>query len=258
MITEKDLILPTLYLMHGNERFSITTAELIPSLESIMHPIGHDNEILANRNDTYFSQKVRNLKSHNTLERLEFAEYDTEKKCYIITQKGKDYLDENIDTLNYLLNNSFEYEDVIKQIENSNRVHKQLPLAEIINEGGFSIRKQIVRERSLKLRNTALKYYKGQHLYHCNCCGFNFKDFYDCNETDSCIEFHHIKPIFMYKSDSERQTINQALKNLLPVCPNCHRLIHKEHIRKEQLPNFLADIRILHPSVNFTSIINDF
>lgn len=107
MIHEKDLILPTLYLMRNNEHGIITTSELIPLLENIMHPSGHDNAILANRNDTYFSQRVRNLKSHDTLSKLEYAEYDYANQQYIITDKGMRYLDEHIDALNYLLNNSY-------------------------------------------------------------------------------------------------------------------------------------------------------
>ena len=54
MITERNLILPSLYLMRNNEHGIISTSELIPLLERIMHPSGHDNEIIANRNDTYF------------------------------------------------------------------------------------------------------------------------------------------------------------------------------------------------------------
>ena len=45
----------------------ITTSELIAEARCIMKPSGEDLEILANRNDDKFSQKVRNLKSHNSL-----------------------------------------------------------------------------------------------------------------------------------------------------------------------------------------------
>lgn len=38
--------------------------ELIEILVERMQPSGHDMDIIANRNDTYFSQKVRNLRSH--------------------------------------------------------------------------------------------------------------------------------------------------------------------------------------------------
>ena len=48
----------------------IRTSELISSARSIMKPEGDDLTILDNRNDDKFSQKVRNIKSHNTITNL--------------------------------------------------------------------------------------------------------------------------------------------------------------------------------------------
>lgn len=45
----------------------IRTSELIDAARRIMQPDGDDLEILAGRNDDKFSQKVRNLKSHDTI-----------------------------------------------------------------------------------------------------------------------------------------------------------------------------------------------
>ncbi len=42
----------------------LSMGELIDILIERMQPTGHDMDIIANRNDTYFSQKVRNLRSH--------------------------------------------------------------------------------------------------------------------------------------------------------------------------------------------------
>lgn len=46
----------------------IRTSDLITKLEKVMKPSGDDLEILEGRNDTKFSQKVRNLVSHKSLE----------------------------------------------------------------------------------------------------------------------------------------------------------------------------------------------
>ena len=46
----------------------LNMTELIKVLIERMKPDGHDMEIIKNRNDTYFSQKVRNLKSHHNKE----------------------------------------------------------------------------------------------------------------------------------------------------------------------------------------------
>ncbi len=74
-ITERELILPALFLI--NLRKGITTSDLIAELTDLMHPSGEDAEILDGRKDSKFSQKVRNLVSHNTLERLGYATYQS-------------------------------------------------------------------------------------------------------------------------------------------------------------------------------------
>jgi hypothetical protein len=65
-ITEKQLIVPALKVMNASGG-TITTTDLIDELSKIMEPTGEDLDIIKNRNDTKFSQKVRNLKSHNTM-----------------------------------------------------------------------------------------------------------------------------------------------------------------------------------------------
>ncbi len=50
------------------EHPGIHTSELITAARREMQPDGEDCEILDGRNDDKFSQKVRNIKSHDTLE----------------------------------------------------------------------------------------------------------------------------------------------------------------------------------------------
>lgn len=49
------------------KRPGIRTSELIAEARRIMKPDGQDLDILCNRNDDKFSQKVRNIKSHDTI-----------------------------------------------------------------------------------------------------------------------------------------------------------------------------------------------
>ena len=65
--SEPELILPALVLLVQNPA-GLTTSDLIRDLTLILKPDGPDMEILAGRQDRYFSQKVRNLVSHRTLE----------------------------------------------------------------------------------------------------------------------------------------------------------------------------------------------
>lgn len=67
-ITESQLVLPALYIL------SKSVSKLITQLTEIMHPTGIYAEILSGRSDTHFSQKVRNLKSHDTLQKQGYAD----------------------------------------------------------------------------------------------------------------------------------------------------------------------------------------
>lgn len=86
---------------------------------------------------------------------------------------------------------------------------------------------------------------KNGKLY-CDCCNFEFTNFYGNHFGTSCIEIHHIKPLFMYEDDDMVHTIEQCLPNLIPVCPNCHRVIHKNYIGIDSLPLFKQTIRHIH------------
>ncbi|SFO77769.1 hypothetical protein SAMN04488056_112162 [Cohaesibacter marisflavi] len=93
LISEADLLLPTLKLLNGEKDGFLSTSDLIVQLEKEMHPIGHDLEILEGRKDSHFSQKVRNMVSHkespNNIINLGFAEYDEERKGLVITDAGR-------------------------------------------------------------------------------------------------------------------------------------------------------------------------
>lgn len=240
-VTESELVLPALYLMTQNDD-QITTTNLIKLLEEKLKPTGVDAEILAGRRDTYFSQKVRNLKSHDTLLKKGFVRHIN--NGFEITQQGKMYVDENIDNITYLLNNDFSYQDIKKGFGSiaSRKNKKVLALHELISEGVREERRAQIIKRSQKLRNAALEHFTHDGVIKCDCCGFEFSTFYGANYGKNCIEIHHIKPIFLYEEGNLIQTIEEALLNLLPVCPNCHRVIHKNNITCDKLPAFKESI----------------
>lgn len=242
-ITESQLVLPALYLLSKSNNGFISTSNLINGLTQIMHPTGIDAEILSGRNDTYFSQKVRNLKSHDTLQRQGYA--TNHNDGFMITQSGINYVVTHIDALSYLFNEDFNYEDVKGAIDNISDAgdRKMLPIEESISEGRFITRNIQVRERSSKLRAVAIEYFTRNNMICCDCCDFNFPNYYGEEYGKNCIEIHHKKPIFQYQDDSFDQQVASALENLLPVCPNCHRVIHKNHIGNDELNVFISNMR---------------
>ena len=241
-ITESELVLPSLYLMTLNPKGCVNTSDLIRLLTQILKPTGIDAKILDNRNDTYFSQKVRNLKSHDTLTRYGYAIYNN--GTYFITKKGRELVENNRTNILFLLSSGFDYNDVKSSL---GKVYKKrtatiIHYEEIISEGNS---KEVVTktyERSCKLRNAAIEHFSHNGIISCDCCGFEFKSFYGEKYGTPCIEIHHIRPIFQYENTSFIQTIEEALINLLPVCPNCHRVIHKNNITADLIPLFKQQI----------------
>jgi hypothetical protein len=63
-ISESDLLLPTLRLLAAQADGYLSTSDLISALTTEFQPKGEDAEILKNRQDTKFSQIVRNMVSH--------------------------------------------------------------------------------------------------------------------------------------------------------------------------------------------------
>jgi len=254
-ISERELILPSLYLMSLSYG-KITTSELIIKLRSIMKPTGEDLEILSGRVDDKFSQKVRNLRAHNTFEKTGFAEYrDMKRDSFVeITDLGRIHLKDNIDILKYLLINDFNYNDIIENliiVEDKNKKRKIETFDEnlMIREGLQKKAEVKVYERSKKLRDFAINYYQKKNKISCNCCTFNYEDFYGPDIAKGYIEIHHIKPIFKFDDEEIEMTLRDSIKNLLPVCSNCHRMIHRNW-------NEPIEIKILKESILNNGIIN--
>lgn len=242
-ITETELILPSLYLMDENGG-TITTSELIGKLRNIMKPDGEDLAILAGRGDDKFSQKVRNLKAHDTFERFGYAKHEGKGKGFIITDEGQKYLEQNREILTYLLTNDFTYSDIataFQQIESmKNQVNINIFDENImIQEGIKHTRETNVYKRSKKLRDYAIEYFTVDGKISCSCCRFNFSDFYGTEIGSDFIEIHHVKPVFQYEDKDLDTTMKDAVKNLIPVCSNCHRMIHKSWDKPLEI-NFLV------------------
>lgn len=235
-ITESQLILPALYLMSKSNDGYMSTSDLITNLTEIMRPTGQDAKIIVGRNDTYFSQKVRNLKSHDTLVKKEYATDCDEG--FKLTQLGEEYVQKHKEAIDYLLSDEFNYNDVKTALDDITNRTPILPLEEIVTEGRLITRNVKTRERSSKLREAALEHFSHNNMISCDCCGFNFPTIYGSDYGKDCIEIHHIKPIFQYEGDTFEQTVDNALQNLLPVCPNCHSVIHKNRIGADSIEAF--------------------
>jgi predicted HNH restriction endonuclease len=245
-IYEIDLRLPALYLIslkNGN----INTTELSEMLREILKPSGEDLEILAGRNDDYFSQIVRNLTA-KTRPFVKNGFIEREAKAgsgLYITDKGRQYLYEHRLELKYLLTNDFEYTDIkenLKKIETGERKIQTFDENIIISEGVKKYAEVAVYERSKKLRDFAIANFTKDGRISCQCCTFNFEDFYGAEIGKGFIEIHHTKPIFKYLDEDIENTLEHAVKNLAPVCSNCHRMIHRNWSKPLEIQDLISSV----------------
>lgn len=75
-------------------------------------------------------------------------------------------------------------------------------------------------ERNQKARKLCLEHYG----YNCQTCSFNFEKTYGEIGKDS-MHVHHIIPISKIRINYQVHPIN----DLIPVCPNCHLILHKKN-----------------------------
>ena len=81
-----------------------------------------------------------------------------------------------------------------------------------------------VFERSQKLRDDCIKAQGGK--YECNVCGFDFKTVYGDEIGRDFIHVHHILPLSLMDNTPKDYQPDPAT-DLIPVCPNCHAMIHR-------------------------------
>jgi len=242
-IEEQDLVLPALYVIYNQQ--GISTSELILGLRMIFNPIGEDAEILSGRSDDKFSQIVRNLVSHHTLdERFGFTKLSRSKSTnanHSITKTGKNFLMSNIETLENLFSNNFNYPFVVeglKEINHSTQNKKEVHIFDenlYINEGRKKLRTTAFVERSGQLRNFAINKFLIKDRLLCRVCDFDFYRIYGTIGS-RFIEIHHIKPIYMYEDTDTTILFEQAIDNLCPLCANCHRMIHRNRKNPLSVP----------------------
>ncbi|WP_318476735.1 HNH endonuclease [Photobacterium leiognathi] len=89
---------------------------------------------------------------------------------------------------------------------------------ENIYEGAMKTIKVNAYERDIKARKICLEHFG----YLCKVCEFDFEKVYG-ERGKNFIHVHHIIPLSEIKSEYKLDPI----KDLIPVCPNCHAMLHR-------------------------------
>jgi len=96
-------------------------------------------------------------------------------------------------------------------------------------EGQRKVIQSIRYERNTQNRIKALEY----HGTTCLACEFSFNNHYGENLARNFIEVHHIKPVSEGEAEINPET------DLVPLCSNCHSMIHREN----PMPQNISEIK---------------
>jgi hypothetical protein len=104
---------------------------------------------------------------------------------------------------------------------------KTVPDTEILIEAGTEGRRILAAhlriERNSNLISAAKRHWLAQDpMLRCACCGFSFRETYG-ELGDGFVEAHHIVPL---AESAQSGPVETAISSLVPVCSNCHRMLH--------------------------------
>ncbi len=231
-IKESDLLIPALYIVrkHG----SATTTLIRQELEEMFNPQDEDAEILKGRNDSKFTQIIRNLTGSH-VSTNDFGKYTFQNQDgFSLNQQGILFLNNHISQCEYIYDNDFEYNE---NIEIANNIYTSTTSDKkfiTYNEDNTIVEGESIehinksKKRSAILRETAIEHYRDEHGHiKCHVCGFDFLDYY--GEIGRLfIHIHHEHPICEYDDEGSVQNLLDAVEKVKPVCANCHCMLHRK------------------------------
>lgn len=101
------------------------------------------------------------------------------------------------------------------------------------HENRKHVRSHLVRERSQLLATTR----KANDGYECQVCGFCFKNLYGKLGINFA-EAHHVVPL-----SKLRENVKTHIEDLVTVCANCHRMLHKMTGKRDDITKLRAIVR---------------
>jgi hypothetical protein len=262
-ITESELLHPTLTAI--SELSKATVAQLQAKLLVACQPSGEDLEILHDRKDTKFSQKVRNfLTCHKSLLKTGCVQKIPGKTQgeahYVLTDAGVCFL-KNPKLFFHIRQQGFS-DDIQKEsfekIAQHAKGFKAVIYGEapsentVVKEGEHTVSERKKAYRDAKFKSDAVDYFKKQSpdgTLSCSCCNFSYSNVYGGRGKDYII-IHHLKPLFQYKDEDRVKFFSEAIKNTAPVCSNCHDMIHRKKnniLSIEQMHDILAKTKRTSP-----------
>jgi predicted HNH restriction endonuclease len=143
---------------------------------------------------------------------------------YYATQAGESLVSEGREVFRSLKDQGFS--------ENQRQVALDRKYENIlIEEGELTVSNRLIARRSALLRRVAIKHFSDKSgSIACAGCGFRAEATYGTS-TRGMIEIHHTRPLYLRTDVGLRRTITELLADVVPLCPNCHRVVHMDRTR---------------------------
>ena len=118
-----------------------------------------------------------------------------------------------------LPDNLTKYMDKYFELESPEMIYPDSDIPKNYNEGSVKVITVNKYERNPLARKKCIEY----HGCECSVCGLSFEKMYG-DLGKGFIHVHHIVPLNQIKEDYE---VNYKT-DLIPVCPNCHAMLHRK------------------------------
>lgn len=132
------------------------------------------------------------------------------------------------ETFDFYINKNYLFNSLTSQIE-------------FLKEGSLKLDEHFSRERDWKIISAKKQQAILENGFlECEVCKFNFEKKYG-DRGHNFAEVHHIKPISNYEDEDIT-----ALKDLVILCSNCHRMIHRKEpwISVEELKKLISKVAV--------------
>ena len=219
--------------VHQKKCFLIALRHIDNEIGEYIFSIEGDLSLLSGRSIYIHSNQLEDIKNDLDINVYDVNEERACKLCVFKVDSLKDYIlnYENHISSKFLREtiNTAIYDFIIND-ENTSIVERST-----VSEGKRIEYYTSKYERSKANRDKAVSI----HGTKCFGCGFDFEKSYG-KRGKGYIEIHHIKPLYEF----ETEVIIDPKTDLVPVCSNCHRMIHRKKgdvLTMEDLKQLVTD-----------------
>lgn len=186
------------------------------------------------------SNGIKNKGYKQSREHIRLIEEEGYKlKTFPMKRKRSDTSPSKIESIEAVLSSKFLKKSGKHWYAVDNETGELIPEEIVTPERYFEGASKEISVNSYERNSEARKKCIEHHGYICAVCSFDFEKFYG-EIGANYIHVHHIVPLHKIKKEYE---LNPKT-DLIPVCPNCHAMIHRSQLTVDELEQRLANRQI--------------